>query len=422
MTCASSGSWSSTVGSAPGTERRIAARCSASAGGQRRGELADGADVGDDPVAAGQVEGRGERHRAEHRHDERSGPPVPGDRERVDVLAHVRRSRGRGHGWGGRRASSRAAPARWAAPPGGRPRGRSRSAQGPRSASVTVNGRPATSDGVSTRSPTTTVCASSTSRPGHGPVPVTPGRAAAHRAAPAVARWRARSRWPGRARGCRRRARPTAPGRRRRGPPESPGRSRRPRRARWPAPGTASPCARTCTEHGNAWSTSANQTARSASTACTASSSAEPDDDPVVHRLDRQHVPRLAVRSGPADRQALALPDGERVRAVVLPEHRAGAVDDLARAATRAASAGSPGCPRRRRSRCRRSPAWRTRTARGRRPRRGSPPWWPRHRAGTSTARGARVPSPRARRTGPWPGPGRGAAHACRRARVSMRA
>ena len=59
------------------------------AGGQRRGELADGAGVGHHPVAAGEVEGGGERHRAQHGHDERSGPAVPGDRERVDVLAHV---------------------------------------------------------------------------------------------------------------------------------------------------------------------------------------------------------------------------------------------------------------------------------------------------------------------------------------------
>ena len=49
------------------------------------------------------------------------------------------------------------------------------------------------------------------------------------------------------------------------------------------------------------------------------------------HRLDVEHVPRLAVGSRRADAQALALADGEGVGAFVLADDSAGGVHDLAR-------------------------------------------------------------------------------------------
>ena len=58
------------------------------------------------------------------------------------------------------------------------------------------------------------------------------------------------------------------------------------------------------------------------------------DHDAVGDRLHLEDVPGLAVGRGSADRQALALPDRVRVRAVVRADHATGGVDDVARPRT----------------------------------------------------------------------------------------
>ena len=119
------------------------------------------------------------------------------------------------------------------------------------------------------------------------------------------------------------RARPRTPARRgRRGHRRRRRPARRPRRARHRAraAGPRSRTARTAPARTSA--------AAVASTAVTASASRGPTVTVRADRLDVQHVARPAVRGGPVDPQPLALPDRERERPVVRPEHRAVGVDD----------------------------------------------------------------------------------------------
>ena len=256
-----------------------------------------------------------------------------------------------------------------------------------------MNGRPATSDGVSTRSPTTTVCASSASVPGHGPVPVTPGRAAAHRggAGGGARVRRGHGRLAEHARAVVEHGR--LPGRdaaQRAGHVE---RDSTPPSRTAPAPGTAAPCARTCSAHVERRRRRRRTRRRGPPRRpATARSSA----DPTTTRLftgstesTYRGFPSAAGR--PIDRPRRC-PTVYAYAPSCVPEHGAGRVDDLARLRPEPRAQEALGVAVGDEADVVGVRLGGHATARGRRPRRGSPPWRRRRRAGTST---------RASRSGP---------------------
>ena len=341
-----------------------------------------------------------------------------GDRERVEVLAGVAPGRVRGRGPAGRRASSRAGRARPAARraarpprPRGRPRARARPASGRRACPTTSSGRSdevADDDGLAASSASDAGPPARAADSGHR------SATGARRADPVTAARRdeVTVAWPSTTRAVEQHERlpgatPRSPSTRVTstvsGRPRAPARRRLPR-AHAPAPSSRAPTTGPRTS-----------TARSAATTSTTSSSADPTTTRLLHRLDRQHVPRLAVRSRAAQREAAPLADRVGVGAVVLADHLTGAVHDLAglRAEPRAQEALGVAVGDE-------ADVVGVRLGRDRQPASGR--LGPgdllrrrRRRAGTSSARAAPGPSPRARRTGPWRRRARGAARASRR-------